>query len=286
MKRRKQRELDKLRAVIDRYGHAVQCVIDDEAGEDQVIAYTVGLSARDHPELICIGLPASSAIWLLNQLGARVHAGEVLRAGSVLDTGDPDDDPHPIVLIDAEDDDELGDVETLYGDRPTLRVIWTDSTGRFPWHPGYANPPDAQGLRGEVPVPLLALPCPDVPPSPAAADREHDLVYWTQSALDGAAVTKVWHEANGDWQLLDGDVTDDSAPVLVHRQHLVEADHTLADVLDIPRAVVPPATARLRPGSGGLSALLDPADDRQPVTSLSTTSPPPPPRTSDSPRRA
>jgi hypothetical protein len=73
-----------------------------------------------------------------------------------------------------------------------------------------------------------------VPPSPAAADREHDLVYSTQSALDGAAVTKVWHEANGDWQLLDGDVTDDSAPVLVHRQHLVEADHTLADVLDIP----------------------------------------------------
>ncbi|WP_299034986.1 DUF4262 domain-containing protein [uncultured Pseudokineococcus sp.] len=233
MKRRKKRELDELRAVIDRYGHAVRCVLDDDEGEAQVVAYTVGLSAREHPELICTGLPSSSAIWLLNQLGNRVHTGEVLRAGSLLDAGEADD-PHPVVLIDADDDHELGVVETLYGDRPTLQVVWTDSTGRFPWHPGYANPPDVQDLRGEVPVPLLALPCPQVPPSPAAADREHDLVFSTQAVLDGAAVTKVWHEADGEWQLLDDDVTDDSVPVLVHREHLVEADHTVADVLDIP----------------------------------------------------
>lgn len=232
--RQRERELDELRAVIDRYGHAVHCVMDDDAGRDQVVAYTVGLSARAHPELLCTGLPSSSAFWLLNQLGGRVHAGHVLRAGDLLDAGGPDDDSHPVVLIAAEDDHELGDVETLYGDRPTLQVIWADSTGRFPWHPGYANPPDVQDLRGDVPVPLLALPCPEVAPSPAAADREHDLVHSTQAVLDGAAVTAVWHEANGDWQLLDGDVTDDSVAVLVHRQHLAEADHTLTDVLDIP----------------------------------------------------
>lgn len=234
MKRRRQRELDELRAVVDRYGHAVRCVMDDDEGEDRVVAYTVGLSARDHPELMLTGLPSSSAIWLLNQLGGRVHAGEVLRAGSVLDAGEADDEPHPVVLFEAEDDHELGVVEMLYGDRPTLQVIWTDSTGRFPWHPGYANPPDVQDLRGEVPVALLALPCPEVPPSPLAADREHDLVLTTRSVLDGAAVTKVWHEADGGWQLLDGDVTDDSVPVLAHREHLVEADHTLRGVLDIP----------------------------------------------------
>jgi hypothetical protein len=232
MKRRLRRELDDLRAVVDKHGHAVRCVVD-EVGEDRVIAYTVGLSTREHPELLCTGLPASSATWLLNQLGRRVHAGQLLRSGSHIDAGEPDD-PYPVALINAEDDDELGVVELLYGDRPTLQVIWTDSTGRFPWHMGYANPPSAQSLRGDVPVHLLDLPCPDVPPAPGAAERADDLVFATQGVADGALATTVSHDADGAWQFLDGDVGEDDEPALLHREHLLDADPSLAEVLDIP----------------------------------------------------
>ncbi|GAA2026035.1 DUF4262 domain-containing protein [Pseudokineococcus marinus] len=208
--------------------------MDDELGEDRVVAYTVGLSARDHPELMCTGLPADSAGWLLNQLGNRVHAGAVLRHGTVLDAGEPGE-PHPVAIIDVEDDDELEVVEEIYGHRPALQVIYTDSTGRFPWHDGYANRPVDQDLRGQVPVHLLALPCPDVDPSPKAAEIA-GLVITSQVVLDGAPVTVVVREADGAWLLLETDAQYEEPDDLhlVHIDHLIEADPSLTEVVDIP----------------------------------------------------
>lgn len=228
--------LAELEGMVAEHGVAVRMVAGPHPASDEgALAYTVGLSLKDQPELLCTGLPPESAHALLDQLGRRVvQQGLVLEAGQHLDAGHPDgSEGLPVAVIPVQDASDLDAVRQLYGSRSVLQVVWTDSTGRFPWHEGYANPSSLQQLRGPVDEDLLALPCPDVPPSPAAAENE-ELVVTTQAVLDGAAVTVVWHTADGGWQLLGGDVTDDTVPAAVHREELVEADHSLAVALTIP----------------------------------------------------
>lgn len=228
--------LAELEAMVAEHGVAVRVVAgSDPDSDDGAFAYTVGLSRKDHPELVCDGLPQDSSYALLDQLGRRVvEDGVVLEHGQLFHADAADADQGlPVAIITAEDDDDLTAVAQLYGARSALQVIWPDSTGRLPWHQDYANPPQLQRLRGPVPVELLSLPCPDVPPSPAAAHLD-DMVLTTRAVSEGAAVTTVRHEADGGWQLLDGDGTDDPVLVVMHRRHLVDADHTLATALSIP----------------------------------------------------
>ncbi|GAB7191893.1 hypothetical protein NUM3379_26010 [Kineococcus sp. NUM-3379] len=49
-------------------------------------------------------------------------------------------------------------VHALDGRIEAVQVVWTDSAGRLPRHPGYDNPPDRQRLRGPVPAQAPALP--------------------------------------------------------------------------------------------------------------------------------
>ncbi len=190
--------LDELKAMVLEHGMAVRLVAGPDPGSDEgAVAYTVGLTEKGHPELVCDGLPQQSAHVLLDRLGRRVlEHGLALEHGEHLNAGDPDDVEVPVVFITAEDDHELGAVEQLYGDVRALQVMWSDSTGRFPWHEGYANPSVLQRLRGPVPLDLLMIPCPDVPPSPAGIDLD-ELVLTTTAVLRGAPVTIVWHEAGG-----------------------------------------------------------------------------------------
>jgi len=54
----------------------------------------------------------------------------------------------PVLAV--QDKSDLTAVAAIYGDAPALQIVWTDSRGRLPWDPDYANPPGSQPLLGEV----------------------------------------------------------------------------------------------------------------------------------------
>lgn len=131
--------LDGVRRKIRDYGFAVQGVFpseDDPKGEG--FCYTVGLSGKQHPELLIRSLGASVSAEILNGLGQRLLAGEVLPVGvpipGVLDDG------YDVILVYAATRD-LGVARTLFPGVTALQVVWPDSEHRFPWNIGYNGPP-------------------------------------------------------------------------------------------------------------------------------------------------
>ena len=132
--------------LIDRYGWAVTVVFPTEDRPGAPFAYTIGLTAYHHPELIIAGLDARLSQQLLNDLATRFFqqaqrftAGQRisdLLAGydAIIVEGPPTDDLYP------------GHAIARYGkDRVRLQqVVWPDQHGRFPWEPGYAINRQAQ----------------------------------------------------------------------------------------------------------------------------------------------
>lgn len=53
-------------------------------------------------------------------------------------------------VIEVADTSDLTDVEAIYVHIQALQIVWTDSRGRLPWEPGYANPPGSQRLLGSL----------------------------------------------------------------------------------------------------------------------------------------
>lgn len=136
--------LDELRAKIDTYGWAIRNVSD--ADPTKCLSYTVGLTAHGHPEVVMTGLPPEAGTAFLNIVaeivvreGGRFTAGEA--------TTELADGPAMPVLA-VMDKTDLTAVDAIYGDVPALQIVWTDSGGRLPWEPGYANPPGSQRLLG------------------------------------------------------------------------------------------------------------------------------------------
>lgn len=136
--------LEDLRAKIDAFGWAVRNVSD--ADPAMCLSYTVGLTARGHPEVVMTGLPAQVGTAFLNIVG-----GIVVREGGRFAAGEAttelaDGPPMPVIAV--LDTSGLTAVEALYGQVQALQIVWTDSVGHFPWEPGYANPPGSQPLLG------------------------------------------------------------------------------------------------------------------------------------------
>jgi hypothetical protein len=151
--------------IIDRVGWAVTYVLPTPQDPPTTVgfAYTVGLTAHDHPELMIAGLTPAIAHALLNDLAARMHDNAErfthgqrisdLLAGydAIITDGTATADLHP------------GAAFARYGrDRVRLQqIVWPDQDGRFPWEDGYGYPPHVQ--------PLIAHPNPF--PTPKQANR-------------------------------------------------------------------------------------------------------------------
>jgi hypothetical protein len=67
------------------------------------------------------------------------------------------------------------------------------------------------------------------------ADPSDTLVFTTQPVLDGAPVRDVYHDQDGDWQILCGTTVAPEDGRLVHFAHLVEMTPSLASLADLPR---------------------------------------------------
>jgi hypothetical protein len=137
-----------LRQKISQYGWAIRCVQD--ADPRRCIAYTVGLTEHDHPEVVMTGLPADVAKAFLGIVGeVVVREGGRFKSGT--STVELADGP-ALPVIDVVEDSDLTAVADLYGDVTAVQIIWTDSRGRLPWEVGYANGSGSQPLLGPRPA--------------------------------------------------------------------------------------------------------------------------------------
>jgi hypothetical protein len=135
-------------AVVRRHGWFIQYVLGDTCSSPDcgcvrtgtpAYAYSIGLFGLGHPELLILGVPPDTAGGVINALGRRVRAGEILIPGEVVTF---DEWPHrvcPEVLPDA-GALALGAHRYYRCAVPLLQLTYDDRAGLFPWEPGHAAP--------------------------------------------------------------------------------------------------------------------------------------------------
>jgi hypothetical protein len=137
---------------IRKHGWCIQYVGGDscsrpgcECGPDDgpPIAYTIGLFGLGHPELLILGAPPPTAGRVLNTLGNRIRAGTNLIHGQLVTF---EDWPHRIICEQVPNPGEIVYGANRHYQRPSeasvpvLQLSYDDTSGRFPWDPGYAAP--------------------------------------------------------------------------------------------------------------------------------------------------
>ena len=133
-------ELDEL---IERFGWAVRHVTATPP-----FSYTIGLTDLDHPEIVITGMPFEAAQAFLNLVGESVRDGAHFGHG---DSTNEFSESGEVLFIRAEDQTGLAAVRDRFPQHDALQLVWPDSTGAFPWQPGYRNSAADQPLLGPVP---------------------------------------------------------------------------------------------------------------------------------------
>jgi hypothetical protein len=137
---------DELVGLIERHGWAVRMVAPRLGEEGTVFAYTVGLTAIGHPEIVEQGLPNDIGQSFLNIVGEEVRKGRRFEAGSIVT--DLSEGGQPVAFLRVDDTSGLTAVERIYGAVNALQLVWSDSAGRLPWELGFAPGADRQPLLG------------------------------------------------------------------------------------------------------------------------------------------
>lgn len=127
--------------IMMKHGWLVQGVIGSPIDSGAVCwYYTVGLTGRDHPELMLSGLPSEVATPVINDMARRVfHDGTVYRDGNVVDdivTG------FNVAMRSVTRFDTFPPsmVRQFFPTQKirALQVVLPDAEGRFPWDEDYA----------------------------------------------------------------------------------------------------------------------------------------------------
>lgn len=204
--------------------------------------YSIGLWHTHRSfELAVFGLPAETCMRLINA------AGDLVKQGSEFRPGDHVDDVinnYPVAVKFIHNSwygDLFGQALDFYQQPPLafLQLVWPDKQHRFPWDDGVdEHCRDVQ--------PQLWLPHDEHPDGPWRRLRDaepwlftggcpDDVVYTTKRVMAGeTTVTGVVHDADGDWQFLDGGSTDEGDAVLVHLRHVVERQPHVVALADLP----------------------------------------------------
>ncbi|GAA1752050.1 DUF4262 domain-containing protein [Luedemannella helvata] len=155
---------ERVTAVVRRHGWFVQYVLGDTCASPEcgcaktgqpAYAYSIGLHGLGHPELLIFGVPPETAGGVINVLGRRVRAGEILIPGELVTFDEWTHRVRPEVVPDAEGI-VLG--ANRYYRRPpgrsvpVLQLSYDDRAGLFPWEPGHAAP-SLQPRPGTFPPP-------------------------------------------------------------------------------------------------------------------------------------
>ena len=228
--------------VIEEFGWQVMSVLAGEVSP--AFSYTIGVyDTCGKPELITVGLPASTAHPALNEAVNLMNEGVDLTLGRHRDlAGDVEVEFRKVdpkwlhqVMLRA---DWFYDGE----DVPVLQLIYPDLENHFQDEDEHLNEFFRQPLlSGEIED---GSPEYDFWASHDAAsslsrwkfpDPPHASAYLSQTVHDlEEPVTYVSHDANGDWQFLGDKMSDGGGPVLSCLHHPIDADSTLADLSDLP----------------------------------------------------
>ncbi len=129
-----------LEEAIAEYGWPVLRVPEGPDVDEPLFHYTVGLTAKEQPELIVYSLPYDVGHDVLNSVAEQVLAGHELR----------DDEPVPGLPAEAPElrtfattslQDPLGLATSRYGDAVKVRqVVLPDKHGRWPWEQSADRP--------------------------------------------------------------------------------------------------------------------------------------------------
>jgi Domain of unknown function (DUF4262) len=114
--------------------------------EGMAFAYTVGLTAMGHPEVVEQGLPNDVGRAFLNVVGEEVRSGRRFEVGSIVT--DLAAGGQPLAFLRVEDTSGLTAVEQVYGVVDALQLVWSDSAGHLPWEPDFGPAADRQPLLG------------------------------------------------------------------------------------------------------------------------------------------
>lgn len=125
--------------IVDRCGVFIQMVTGTPHLRRPAFAYTVGLSAFEHPELLLFGSCPDCACAVLDELAARVRDGESLVPGAITHT-----DTSGLLLLELVPNPDAIALTALRfatrhatGPISLLQLTFPDRKGRFPTDPSY-----------------------------------------------------------------------------------------------------------------------------------------------------
>jgi hypothetical protein len=140
------RVFEELVGLIETHGWAVR-IVSPRLGEEGIsFAYTVGLTAMGHPEVVEQGLPNEVGQTFLNMVGEEVRGGRRFEPGSIVT--DLSAGGQPVAFLRVSDASGLTAVEQVYGVVDALQLVWSDSAGRLPWESGFAPGATREPLLG------------------------------------------------------------------------------------------------------------------------------------------
>jgi Domain of unknown function (DUF4262) len=142
-----------LSETIQRFGHSVEYVIGTKEQQPS-FAYTIGLFADGHPELLVFGFGTKAACKVLNGMSGLILAGTEISPGTevVVDINLVVDVEHSYLLrrlVMVERVPNPGQIvlraNQFYGrlsqdSVPVNQLTFADGHGRFPWEAGYSVP--------------------------------------------------------------------------------------------------------------------------------------------------
>lgn len=141
--------LEHVRGLVAAHGWAVVCVDGD--GVHPPLAYTVGLTPRDRPELVVTGLDPRPATLLLNDVAEYVLDTAVPEPGETMRV---DDGPVMEIVKVAEPTTHLLVATEFYGKLTrALQLVYVDVRGHWPWCAEYTGGPGGQPVLGIRAVP-------------------------------------------------------------------------------------------------------------------------------------
>ena len=207
-------------------------------------SYTVGVyDTSGRPEIITVGLPDKTALFLLNEAARRLRAGADLQQGRHRDmVGEVECEFRP---VDPKWVKHLMGWALWYYDDPNfpvLQAIYPDLENRFPGE---------EGFDGRFAQPLMQPTTPSTQVEEefwASADPESSLFDWkfpdpphTRVFLSETVhygtepVTYVSHDAeDGSWQFLGDSMAEDGGLVISCFHHPIDRDPSLKELADLP----------------------------------------------------
>ncbi|WP_134088719.1 DUF4262 domain-containing protein [Olivibacter sp. XZL3] len=187
-------------------------------------AYTIGLWQNfNHPEVICLGLPAETMHLILNDIGELIKQGETIQLNKPYQDFLEDYLTTFISVDPSNIKDYFGAALAHYQDltMPALQFVWPDKNHRFPWAENFE--PSFKRLQ-----PLL--------------DRNADFkfmedknlaVFTTRQWLEeGAPIVEVYHDEEGDWQFITEDWEEEDIRT-VALEEIVKRDASINDLFNL-----------------------------------------------------